>query len=163
MQFSRASAKISNAFGLWLSLVEHRVRDAGVAGSNPVNPTSEFEQARADIRSGLFALLMLFSIANPTRGRLAAVGERCFDPGSLGEITYDPGSLRENSLDPGGLGKKSTDPDRLGKNNSDPSNFGEKSFDPGGFGENDPDPSGLGERALDPALRSLSIDAIIYT
>lgn len=27
------------AFGLWLSLVEHRVRDAGVAGSNPVNPT----------------------------------------------------------------------------------------------------------------------------
>ena len=25
--------------GLWLSLVEHRVRDAGVAGSNPVNPT----------------------------------------------------------------------------------------------------------------------------
>lgn len=25
--------------GLWLSLVEHRVRDAGAAGSNPVNPT----------------------------------------------------------------------------------------------------------------------------
>jgi hypothetical protein len=26
--------------GTWLSLVEHRVRDAGVAGSNPVVPTS---------------------------------------------------------------------------------------------------------------------------
>jgi hypothetical protein len=25
--------------GTWLSLVEHRVRDAGVAGSNPVVPT----------------------------------------------------------------------------------------------------------------------------
>ncbi len=25
--------------GMWLSLVEHRVRDAGVAGSNPVIPT----------------------------------------------------------------------------------------------------------------------------
>ena len=29
----------SRANGLWLSLVEHCVRDAGVAGSNPVNPT----------------------------------------------------------------------------------------------------------------------------
>jgi integrase len=27
--------------GTWLSLVEHRVRDAGVAGSNPVVPTSK--------------------------------------------------------------------------------------------------------------------------
>ena len=26
--------------GTWLSLVEHRVRDAGAAGSNPVVPTS---------------------------------------------------------------------------------------------------------------------------
>ena len=26
--------------GTWLSLVEHRVRDAGVAGSNPVVPTT---------------------------------------------------------------------------------------------------------------------------
>jgi hypothetical protein len=25
--------------GVWLSLVEHRVRDAGVAGSNPATPT----------------------------------------------------------------------------------------------------------------------------
>ena len=28
--------------GTWLSLVEHRVRDAGVAGSNPVVPTILF-------------------------------------------------------------------------------------------------------------------------
>lgn len=31
---------MASVFGLWLSLVEHRVRDAGVAGSNPVNPTN---------------------------------------------------------------------------------------------------------------------------
>jgi hypothetical protein len=30
--------------GTWLSLVEHRVRDAGVAGSNPVVPTIFFIQ-----------------------------------------------------------------------------------------------------------------------
>ena len=29
----------NNVDGLWLSLVERRVRDADVAGSNPVNPT----------------------------------------------------------------------------------------------------------------------------
>ena len=28
--------------GVWLSLVEHRVRDAGVAGSNPATPTIYF-------------------------------------------------------------------------------------------------------------------------
>ena len=28
-----------DAVGTWLSLVEHSVRDAGVAGSNPVVPT----------------------------------------------------------------------------------------------------------------------------
>ncbi len=33
----------SRANGLWLSLVEHCVRDAGVAGSNPVNPTRASE------------------------------------------------------------------------------------------------------------------------
>ena len=31
----------SDKVGTWLSLVEHRVRDAGVAGSNPVVPTSK--------------------------------------------------------------------------------------------------------------------------
>jgi hypothetical protein len=30
--------------GTWLSLVEHRVRDAGVAGSNPVVPTKEINK-----------------------------------------------------------------------------------------------------------------------
>jgi hypothetical protein len=29
--------------GTWLSLVEHSVRDAGVAGSNPVVPTIYFQ------------------------------------------------------------------------------------------------------------------------
>ena len=29
--------------GTWLSLVEHRVRDAGAAGSNPVVPTSNIK------------------------------------------------------------------------------------------------------------------------
>ncbi len=28
-----------NIVGVWLSLVEHTVRDRGVAGSNPVTPT----------------------------------------------------------------------------------------------------------------------------
>jgi hypothetical protein len=28
-----------NTVGVWLSLVEHTVRDRGVAGSNPVTPT----------------------------------------------------------------------------------------------------------------------------
>ena len=28
-------------FGMWLSLVEHFVRDEGAAGSNPVIPTKE--------------------------------------------------------------------------------------------------------------------------
>ena len=30
---------ITDCVGTWLSLVEHSVRDAGVAGSNPVVPT----------------------------------------------------------------------------------------------------------------------------
>ena len=33
--------------GLWLSLVEHCVRDAGVVGSNPANPTVEGSAAWA--------------------------------------------------------------------------------------------------------------------
>jgi hypothetical protein len=32
--------------GTWLSLVEHRVRDAGVAGSNPVVPTNKINRAQ---------------------------------------------------------------------------------------------------------------------
>ena len=31
--------KARSQVGVWLSLVEHRVRDAGVAGSNPATPT----------------------------------------------------------------------------------------------------------------------------
>ena len=31
--------KAPSTVGVWLSLVEHRVRDAGVAGSNPATPT----------------------------------------------------------------------------------------------------------------------------
>ena len=31
--------KAPSKVGVWLSLVEHRVRDAGVAGSNPATPT----------------------------------------------------------------------------------------------------------------------------
>ena len=34
-----ASRRFENLVGVWLSLVEHRVRDAGVAGSNPATPT----------------------------------------------------------------------------------------------------------------------------
>src|SRR5258708_2250286 len=33
-------ARGSDFFGEWLSLVEHLVRDQGVAGSNPVSPTN---------------------------------------------------------------------------------------------------------------------------
>lgn len=32
--------KARSKVGVWLSLVEHRVRDAGVAGSNPATPTN---------------------------------------------------------------------------------------------------------------------------
>jgi hypothetical protein len=31
---------ITPAVGVWLSLVEHLVRDEGVAGSNPATPTN---------------------------------------------------------------------------------------------------------------------------
>ena len=34
--------KAPSKVGVWLSLVEHRVRDAGVAGSNPATPTISF-------------------------------------------------------------------------------------------------------------------------
>ena len=34
--------KAPSQVGVWLSLVEHRVRDAGVAGSNPATPTIHF-------------------------------------------------------------------------------------------------------------------------
>lgn len=37
----RAQSSAIGQVGTWLSLVEHRVRDAGVAGSNPVVPTSD--------------------------------------------------------------------------------------------------------------------------
>ena len=35
--------KTSSNGGTWLSLVEHCIRDAGVAGSNPVVPTSNIK------------------------------------------------------------------------------------------------------------------------
>ncbi len=31
------------AFGEWLSLVEHLVRDQGVGGSNPLSPTNQID------------------------------------------------------------------------------------------------------------------------
>src|SRR3954452_10208904 len=37
--------KAPSKVGVWLSLVEHRVRDAGVAGSNPATPTISFPPA----------------------------------------------------------------------------------------------------------------------
>ena len=41
--------------GMWLSLVEHYVRDVGVAGSNPVIPTKNGKQIA--LLCGLFFLL----------------------------------------------------------------------------------------------------------
>ena len=41
---SRAGA-FSGPVGVWLSLVEHLVRDEGVAGSNPATPTSYTSKA----------------------------------------------------------------------------------------------------------------------
>jgi hypothetical protein len=38
--WSASSIRRPPNFGVWLSLVEHRVRDAGVAGSNPATPTN---------------------------------------------------------------------------------------------------------------------------
>ncbi len=40
--------------GKWLSLVEHSVRDAGVAGSNPVFPTISQIKGRFCFRTGFF-------------------------------------------------------------------------------------------------------------
>lgn len=37
-----SSTKGNDTVGTWLSLVEHSVRDAGVAGSNPVVPTTYY-------------------------------------------------------------------------------------------------------------------------
>ena len=39
--------KARSKVGVWLSLVEHRVRDAGVAGSNPATPTISLPPANA--------------------------------------------------------------------------------------------------------------------
>ena len=41
--------------GMWLSLVEHYVRDVGAAGSNPVIPTKSGQQIA--LLCGLFFLL----------------------------------------------------------------------------------------------------------
>ena len=41
--------------GMWLSLVEHDVRDVGAAGSNPVIPTKSGQQIA--LLCGLFFLL----------------------------------------------------------------------------------------------------------
>ena len=46
--------------GTWLSLVEHCIRDAGVAGSNPVVPTKEINKL-GRIAPGLFSLASLSS------------------------------------------------------------------------------------------------------
>ena len=37
-----------NLVGTWLSLVEHSVRDAGVAGSNPAVPTTYLSEITAN-------------------------------------------------------------------------------------------------------------------
>lgn len=55
LQFANSAVIIANVFGLWLSLVEHRVRDAGVAGSNPVNPTNT-EIIRRELKTSAFRL-----------------------------------------------------------------------------------------------------------
>lgn len=39
--FARPPAIVPFVVGMWLSLVEYRVRDAGVAGSNPAIPTRQ--------------------------------------------------------------------------------------------------------------------------
>ena len=40
--------------GLWRSLVAHLTGGQGVAGSNPVNPTSNVKQAIGQLPDGLF-------------------------------------------------------------------------------------------------------------
>jgi hypothetical protein len=39
---------------VWLSLVEHRVRDAGVAGSNPATPTNSFPPEKSTLPGRTF-------------------------------------------------------------------------------------------------------------
>lgn len=48
--------------GMWLSLVEHYVRDVGAAGSNPVIPTKNGKQIA--LLCGLFFLLQNVSRNN---------------------------------------------------------------------------------------------------
>src|SRR5687768_14897841 len=52
----RGHVTLSNFVGAWLSLVEHSVRDRGVAGSNPVAPTIIFQQSWAVIRGAQRAM-----------------------------------------------------------------------------------------------------------
>ncbi len=59
-------------FGLWLSLVERCVRDAEVAGSNPVNPTRSIIPLNREDGSGGFSLPMQETSEWETTGRLSA-------------------------------------------------------------------------------------------
>ena len=45
--------------GMWLSLVEHSVRDAGVGGSNPLIPTIQFK--KEGLRPPFFLLVLAVS------------------------------------------------------------------------------------------------------
>ena len=56
--------------GMWLSLVEHYVRDVGAAGSNPVIPTKNGKQIA--LLCGLFFLLPNLSRNNTESQRIYA-------------------------------------------------------------------------------------------
>ncbi len=57
--------------GTWLSLVEHRVRDAGVAGSNPVVPTTASHVSLLDKPRKIFkrAVICDLGLCGKTAGR----------------------------------------------------------------------------------------------
>ena len=64
MPFFRRSLHI----GLWLSLVERCVRDAEVAGSNPVNPTIESNAAERRLFDSWEGLTFCEAEASEARG-----------------------------------------------------------------------------------------------
>ena len=57
--------------GTWLSLVEHRVRDAGVAGSNPVVPTTPLHLSFLNKPREIFerAIIYGLGLCRKTAGR----------------------------------------------------------------------------------------------
>lgn len=77
--------------GMWLSLVEHYVRDVGAAGSNPVIPTKNGKQIA--LLCGLFFLLPNVSRNNTESEVIKESVLNKYPPAIPGDIYYSPKCL----------------------------------------------------------------------